>query len=103
MLKPVSAKTLILDGKNGKFELFEDLIHTMPKMQTEMIEARKMNHFHAHLRKEAQQKIRNINATNRKVLMTCLLYFNGNMSNRNHKLRLNIKGTNSTLIPIQNR
>ena len=33
MLKPVSTNTLILDGKNEKFELFEDLFHTMLKMQ----------------------------------------------------------------------
>ena len=32
MLKPVSTNTLIFDGKNEKFELFEDLFHTMFKM-----------------------------------------------------------------------
>ena len=31
MLKPVSTNTLIFDGKNEKFELFEDLFHTMLK------------------------------------------------------------------------
>ena len=31
MLKPVSTNTPIFDGKNEKFELFEDLFHTMPK------------------------------------------------------------------------
>ena len=36
VLKPVSTKTLIFDGKNEKFELFEDLFHTMLKMQPEM-------------------------------------------------------------------
>ena len=51
MLKPVSTNTLIFDGKNEKFELFEDLFHTMLKMQPEMKEAMKINHFHAHLRK----------------------------------------------------
>ena len=45
MLKPVSANTLIFDGKNGKFELFEDLFHTMLKMQPEMTEAIKINQF----------------------------------------------------------
>ena len=53
MLKLVSTNTLIFDGKNKKFELFEDLFHTMLKMQPEMTEAMKINHFHAHLRKEA--------------------------------------------------
>ena len=28
MLKPVSTNTIIFDGKNEKFELFEDLFHT---------------------------------------------------------------------------
>ena len=36
MLKPVSTNTLNFDGENEKFELFEDLFHTMPKMQPEM-------------------------------------------------------------------
>ena len=49
MLKPKSTNTLILDGKNEKFELFEDLFHTMLKMQPEMTEAMKINQFHAHL------------------------------------------------------
>ena len=59
MLKPVSTNTLIFDGKNEKFELFEDLFHTMLKMQPEMTEAMKINHFHAHLRKEALRTFRN--------------------------------------------
>ena len=62
MLKPVSTNTLIFDGKNEKFELFEDLFHTMLKMQPEMTEAMKIYHFHAHLRKEALQTFRNISA-----------------------------------------
>ena len=45
MLKPVSTNTLIFDGKNEKFELFEDLFHTMLKMQPEMTEAMIINHF----------------------------------------------------------
>ena len=68
MLKPVSTSTLIFDGKNEKFELFEDLFHTMLKMQPEMTEAMKINHFHAHLRKDALQTFRNISALNKKTL-----------------------------------
>ena len=49
MLKPVSTNTLIFHGKNDKFELLEDLFHTMLKMQPEMTEAMKINHFYAHL------------------------------------------------------
>ena len=75
MLKPVSTNTLIFDGKNEKFELFEDLIHTMLKMQPEMTEAMKINHFHVHLRKEALQTFRNISAVNRKTLDDVLIVF----------------------------
>ena len=66
MLEPVSTNTLIFDGENEKFELFENLFHTMLKMQPEMTEAMKINHFHAHLRKEALQTFRNISAINKK-------------------------------------
>ena len=75
MLKPVSTNTLIFDGKNEKFELFEDLFHTMLKMQPEMTEAMKINHFHAHLRKEALQTFRNISAVNKKTLDDVLIVF----------------------------
>ena len=75
MLKPVSTSTLIFDGKNEKFELFEDLFHTMLKMQPEMTEAMKINHSHAHLRKEALQTFRNISAVNMKTLDDVLIVF----------------------------
>ena len=75
MLKPVSTNTLIFDGKNEKFELFEDLFHTMLKMQPEMTEAMKINHFHARLRKEALQTFRNISASNKKTLDDVLFVF----------------------------
>ena len=74
-LKPVSTNTLIFDGKNEKFELFEELFHTMLKMQPEMTETMKINHFHAHLRKEALQTFRNISAVNRKTLDDVLIVF----------------------------
>ena len=75
MLKPVSTSTLIFDGKNEKLELFEDLFHTMLKMQPEMTEAMKINHFHTHLRKEALQIFRNISASNKKTLGDVLIVF----------------------------
>ena len=75
MLKYVSTNTLIFNGKNEKFELFEDLFHTMLKMQPEMTEAMKINHFHAHLRKEALQTSRNISAPNKKTLDDVLIVF----------------------------
>ena len=71
MLKPVSTNTLIFDGKNEKFELFQDLFHTMLKMQQEMTEAMKFHHF----RKEALQTFRNISALNKKTLDDVLIVF----------------------------
>ena len=75
MLKPVSTNTLIFDGKKEKFELFEDLFHTMLKMQPEMTEAIQINQFHAHLREEALQIFRNISALNKKTLDDVLIVF----------------------------
>ena len=74
-LKPVSTNTLIFDSKNEKFELFEDFFHTTLKMQPEMTQAMKINHFHAHLRKEALQTFRNISALNKKTLDDVLIVF----------------------------
>ena len=62
MLKPVSTNTIFFDGKNEKTELFEDLFHTMLKMQPLKTEAMNIKHFHTHLRKEALQTFRNISA-----------------------------------------
>ena len=75
MLKPVSTNTLIFDVKNDKIELFEDLFHTMLKMQPEITEAMKINHFHAHLRNVAFQTLRNMVATNKKTLDDVLIVF----------------------------
>ena len=76
MLKPVSTNALIFDGKkNEKFELFEDIFHTMLKMQPKMTEAIKINHFYAHLRKEALRTFRNISASNKKSLEDVLIAF----------------------------
>ena len=65
----------MFDGKNEKFELFKDHLHTMHKMQPGLTEARKMNHFYANLRKEALKTIRNINATNRRTVEDVLIMF----------------------------
>ena len=72
MPEPVSTNTLIFDRKNKNFE---DLFHTILKMQPEMKEAMKINHFHAHLRKEALQTFRNISALNKKTLDDVLIVF----------------------------
>ena len=54
-IRPVNSNTMTFDGKSEKFELFEDLFHTMIKMQPEMTEQMKINHFHSLLRKNALQ------------------------------------------------
>ena len=75
MLKPLPTNTKIFDGKNDKFELFEDLFHTMLEMQLEMTESMKINHFPAHLRNEALQTYRNISASNKKTLDDVIIVF----------------------------
>ena len=73
--RPVNSNTMTFDGKSEKFELFEDLFHTMIKMQPEMTEQIKINHFHSLLRKNALQTFRNINSTNRQTLEDVLIVF----------------------------
>ena len=75
LLKPVYTNTLFFDGKNEKVELFQDLFHTMLKVQLEMTEAMKINHFYARLRKEALQTFRIINASNRQTPDDVLIGF----------------------------
>ena len=74
-VRPVSSTTVTFDEKSEKFELFEDLFHTMIKMQPEMTEAMKINHFHSLLRKNALQTFRNINSTNKQTLEDILAIF----------------------------
>ena len=74
-IRPVHSNTMTFDGKSEKFELFEDLFHTMIKMQPEMTEQMKINHFHSLLRKNALQTFRNINSTNRQTLEDVLVIF----------------------------
>ena len=66
---------MTFDGKSEKFELFEDLFHTMIKMQPAMTEQMKINHFHSLLRKGALQTFRNINSINRQTLEDVLVIF----------------------------
>ena len=75
MVRPVSTTTLTFDGKSEKFEFFEDLFHTMIKMQPDMTETMKINHFHSLLRKNALQTFRNINTANRQTLEDILAVF----------------------------
>ena len=75
MVRPVSTTTLTFDSKSEKFELFEDLFHTIMKMQPDMTETMKINHFHSLLRKNALQTFLNINTANRQTLEDILAVF----------------------------
>ena len=58
--------TLTFNGKNEKnekFEYFEDLFHTTLRMQPNLTEEMKINHFHAHLRGLALKTFKNIQRT----------------------------------------
>ena len=74
-IRPVQTTPMTFDGKSEKFELFEDLFHTMIKMQPTMTEQMKINHFHSLLRKGALQTFRNINSINRQTLEDVLVIF----------------------------
>ena len=74
-IRPVQSTPMTFDGKSEKFELFEDLFHTMIKMQPAMTEQMKINHFHSLLRKGALQTFRNINSINRQTLEDVLVIF----------------------------
>ena len=74
-IRPVQTTPMTFEGKSEKFELFEDLFHTMIKMQPAMTEQMKINHFHSLLRKGALQTFRNINSINRQTLEDVLIIF----------------------------
>ena len=74
-IRPIKTTPMTFDGKSEKFELFEDLFHTMIKMQPAMTEQMKFNHFHSLLRKGALQTFRNINSINRQTLEDVLVLF----------------------------
>ena len=75
MVRPVSTTTITFDGKSEKFELFEDLFHSMIKMQPDMTETMKINHFYSLLRKNELKTFRNINSANRQTLEDILVVF----------------------------
>ena len=70
-IRPVNSNTMTFDGKCEKFELFEDLFHTMIKMQPDVSEQMKINHFHSLLSKNALQTC----TANRQTLEDVLLIF----------------------------
>ena len=75
IIRPVQTTPMTFNGKSEKFELFEDLFHTMIKMQPAMTEQMKINYFHLLLRKGALETFRNINSINRQTLEDVLVIF----------------------------
>ena len=70
--------TLTFNGKNEKnekFEHFEDLFHTTLRMQPNLTEEMKINHFHAHLRGLALKTFKNIQRTPNTTLDDILKVF----------------------------
>ena len=74
-IRPVTTTAMTFGGKTEKFELFEDMFHTMIKMQPAMTEQMGINNFHSFLRKGALQTFRNINFSNRQSLEDVLVIF----------------------------
>ena len=92
LFKPTTTYSLIFEGENGKIELFEDRFQTMLKLQPEKSEARKIIHFHSHLREDALQIFRNSFAGTNEHFKTYSSYPDKNTSNRNHEPQQNTNG-----------
>ena len=69
-IRPVNSNTMMV-----KVRKFEDLCYTMIKIQPEMSEQMKINHFHSLLRKGALHTFRNIRTANRQILEDVLVIF----------------------------
>ena len=63
--KALSTSMPTFDGKNEKFELFEDLFQTSLKIHPQLSEEEKINYFHSLMRGEALQTFRNLILNNR--------------------------------------
>ena len=103
--RPVNSNTMTVDGKSEKFELFEDLFHTMIKMLPEMTEQMKINHFHSLLRKNAFQTFRNISSANRQTREDVLVIFRRkynkpeSQATAKHKWHRSVFDTNTMKLP----
>ena len=69
-IRTVNSNTMSFNGKTEKFELFEDLFHTMIKMQPEMTEQMKINHFHSLLQKTLCRRLETSAQPTDKLLKT---------------------------------
>ena len=74
-IRHVQTTPMTFDGKSENLKLFEELFHTMIKMQPTMTEQMNINHFHSLLQKGALQTFRNTNSINRQTLEDVLVMF----------------------------
>ena len=102
ILKLASTDTKMFGEKSENFEVFENLFYTMLKKQPEMTKALKINHFHAHSRKEAIPTLQNINARNKRTLKDVIIVFRRRYVKLDHQQLLNTHGSSSLLTQIQN-
>ena len=100
-IRRVNSNTMTFDGKSEKFELFQDLFHTKIKMQPEMSEQMKINHFHSLLSENALQIFRNISTVNRQTLEDVLVIFRRKYVKPGRKRLPNINGTAWFLAPTR--
>ena len=63
------------NGKSDKFELFEDLFQTSPKINNQLTKEDKINYFHSLMRGNALQTFKNITSPNREKLGEILTVF----------------------------
>ena len=102
---PVNSNTMTFDGKSEKFELFEDLFHTMIKMQPDLYEQMKINYFHSLLSKNALQTFRNISTAIRQTLEDVSIIFGRkyvkpeSQATATHKWHLLVFDPNTTKLP----
>ena len=101
IIRPVNSNPMTFDGKCEKFELFEDLFHTMIKMQPDMSEQMKIIHFHSILRKNVLQSIRNNSTANRQTLEDILIKYvkPESEATAKHKWRRLVFDPNTTKLP----
>ena len=65
----------MVTGQTAHINQIPEFLTGRTQTSSEMTEAMKINHFHAHLRKEALQTFRNISAVNKKTLDDVLIVF----------------------------
>ena len=65
----------LFDGKNEKFELFEDLFQTSLKIHNQLTEDDRIKYFHSLMKGDALQTFKNINGPTREVLEEILAVF----------------------------